>query len=86
MKCLEFFISNNLISPNQSVSNQSVSCINQLLSITHEIYKSFYDGFEVRGVFLDISKDFHKAWHGGLIFTWKGDSISVICCKFYLIF
>ena len=31
-------------------------CINQLLSVTHEIYKSFDDGLEVRGIFLDISK------------------------------
>ena len=32
------------------------SCINQLISITHEIYQSFDDGFKVRGVFLDMSK------------------------------
>ena len=34
---------------------------NQFLSITHEIYKSFGDGFDVRSVFLDISKAFDKA-------------------------
>ena len=39
------------------------SCINQLLSITHNIYKSFDDGYEVRGVFLDISKAFDKVLH-----------------------
>ena len=39
-----------------------------LLSITNEIYQSFQDGIEVRGVFLDISKAFDKAWHHGLIF------------------
>ena len=39
------------------------SCTNQLISITHEIYQSFDDGFEVRVVFLDVSKAFDKVWH-----------------------
>ena len=39
------------------------ACINQLLSITHDMYQSFHNGFEVRGVFLDISKAFNKVWH-----------------------
>ena len=60
----EFFIANELISSNQSGD----SYINQLLSITHEIYKSFDDGYEVRGVFFDISKAFDKVWHNGLIY------------------
>ena len=55
-----FFIENNLISSNQSSFKLGDSCINQLLSIIHEIYKSFDDGFEVRGVFLDTSKAFDK--------------------------
>ena len=59
----KFFIENKLISPNQSGFKPGDSCINQLLAITHEIYKSFDDGFEVRTVFLDISKAFEKVWH-----------------------
>ena len=51
---LKFFTENELISPNKSGFKPRDSCINQLLAITHEIYKSFDDGFEVRGVFLDI--------------------------------
>ena len=43
----EFFKENNLISPNQSGFKPGNSCSNQLLSITHEICKSFYDGLEV---------------------------------------
>ena len=35
------FIENKLISSNQSGFKPGDSCINQLLSITHEIYKSF---------------------------------------------
>ena len=72
----KFFTSNNLISPNQSGFKPGDSCINQLLSITHEIYKSFDDGLEVRGVFLDISKAFDKIWHEGLIFKLKQNGIS----------
>ena len=64
----EFFIKSDLISSNQSGFKQGDSCIYQLLSITHEIYQSFDNGFEVRGIFLDISKSFDKVWHKGLIF------------------
>ena len=56
----EFFAENNLISPNQSGFKPGDSCINRLLSITLEIYKSFDDGLEVQGVFVDISKAFDK--------------------------
>ena len=56
----EYFIQNDLISPYQSGFKPGDSCTNQLISITHEIYQSFDDGFEVRGVFLDISKAFDK--------------------------
>ena len=76
MKCSGFLIENNLISSNQSDSMPGDSCINQLLSITHEIYKSFDDGFVVRGVFLDISKAFDKVWHKGIIFKLKQNGIS----------
>ena len=37
----KFFIENELISPNQSGFKPGDSCINQLLAITHEMYKSF---------------------------------------------
>ena len=71
-----FFIENDLISLNQSGFKPGDSCINQLLSITHEIYKSFDDGWEVRGVFLDISKAFDKVWHQGVILKLKQNGIS----------
>ena len=72
----KFFIENELISPNQSGFKPGDSCTNQLLAITHEMYKSFDEAFEVRGVFLDISKAFDKVWHEGLIFRLKQDGIS----------
>ena len=63
-----FFLDKGLISVTQSGFKPGDSCINQLLSITHNIYKSFDNGYEVRGVFLDISKAFDKVWHDDLIF------------------
>ena len=52
-----------------------------LLSITHGIYKSFDEGHEVRGVFLDISKAFDKVWHDGIIFklTQNGNLVKLLC-------
>ena len=44
-----FFTETNLISPNQSGFRPGNCCVNQLLAITHETYKSFDEGFEVRG-------------------------------------
>ena len=43
-----FFIENNLISSNQSGFKQGDSCINQLLSITHDIYQSIDQGYVFR--------------------------------------
>ena len=59
-KMFRFFLDNKLITTNHSGFKPGDFCINQLLSITHEIYKSFDDGLEVRSVFLDISKAFDK--------------------------
>ena len=71
-----FFLANNLLAPNQSGFKPGDSCINQLLSVTHEIYSSFDDGFELRSVFLDISKTFDKVRHEGIIFKLKQKGIS----------
>ena len=70
-KMFGFFIENDLISQHQSRFKPEDSCINQLLSITYEIYQLFDEGFDVRSVFLDISKAFDKVWHDGLIFKLK---------------
>ena len=53
-----------------------ILCINQLIFITHEIYKSLDDGYEVWAVFLDISKAFDKIWHQGLHYKLKQNGIS----------
>ena len=62
-----FIIENEFILPNQSSFKPGDSCINQLLFITHELYKSFDEGLKVRSFFLDISKAFDKVWHDGII-------------------
>ena len=68
---LKHFLDNTLISPKQSGFRPGDSCINQLLSITHDIFTSFDNSLEVRGVFVDISKAFDKVWHDGLIYKLK---------------
>ena len=77
----EYLTTNNLISDNQSGCKTGDSCVNQLLSITHEIYHSLDNGLEVRGVFLDISKAFDKVWHEGLILKLNqyGISENLLC-------
>ena len=46
----------NLILSNQSGFKPGGSCINQPLSIAHEIYKSLDCGYALRGVLLIIRK------------------------------
>ena len=73
----EFFTENNLIPPNQSGFKPGDSYINQLLSMNHQIYKSFDDfGLEVLGIFLDISKAFDKEWLKELLYKLKQNGIS----------
>ena len=54
-----FFLDKGLISANQSGFKPGDSCINQLLSIMHNIYKSFDNGYEVR-CFLTFQKHLIK--------------------------
>ena len=59
---------NNLLSPNQSGFRAGDSCINQLLSITDDIFQCFDEGMETRAIFLGISKAVDKVWHKGLFY------------------
>ena len=71
-----FLTENDLFSLNQSDFKPGDSCNNQLLPINHEVYKSSNDGFEVWGVFLDISKAFDKVWLEGIICKLKQNGTS----------
>ena len=52
---------------------QSTGRVLHWSTFINNIYKSFDDGYEVRGVFLDISKALDKAWHdSGFIFSKMG--------------
>ena len=75
-----YFISNNLITKNQSGFRPGDSGTNQLLSLVHEIHEAFNDNrcLEVRSVYLDMSKAFDKVWHEGLIFKLKQNGIDGI--------
>ena len=64
---------NKITSSNQSGFKPGDSCINQLLSIIHDIYESLGVRLEVRSVFLDISKALDKVWHDGIIFKLTQD-------------
>ena len=52
------------------------SCINQLLSINHEIYSYFDECLEVINVLFDNSKVFDRVWHDGIIFKLTQNGIS----------
>ena len=61
---------NNLLTQNPSGFRPGDSTTNQLLYLLDEVHQAFDStkSFEVRAVFLDISKAFDKVWHDGLIF------------------
>ena len=69
----EFFEENDLLCEHQSGFRLSDSCENQVLSIVCHIYGSFDSNLhlDVRGIFLDTSKAFDRAWHDGLIYKIK---------------
>ena len=70
-----FLLTNKLLSKHQSGFRPGDSTINQLLSITTEIYSAFESLDETRAVFLDICKVFDKVWHEGLVFKLRQNGI-----------
>ena len=50
-------------------------CINQLLSINHDVLSAFDMRLKVCGIFLDISKAFDKVWYDEQIFKLRQKGI-----------
>ena len=71
-------VSCKLLNPNQSGFRPGDSTVNQLISITHTIFKAFYCNppIDVRSVYLDISKAFDRVWHDELIYKLKRCGVS----------
>ena len=81
-----FYIKNDLISFSQSGFKPGDSCIKQTLSITYEIYKSFNCNYEVRGVFVGISKALDKIGTTVSCLNWNKITFLVIYLIFYRTF
>lgn len=64
----EYCVSNELLISENSGFKRNESTVNQLIAITHDIYKSLDFGKDVCAIFLDMSKAFDKVWHEEFIF------------------
>ena len=71
-------VQKNILNSCQSDFRSNDSSINQLISITRNIYRAFdaNPSLEVRAVFLHLSKTFDKAWHEGLSYKLKNNGIN----------
>ena len=59
---------NNLLTDKQSGYRRDHSAEQQLLYLTHNLYKALDSGNDFTAIYLDISKYFDKIWHEGLLF------------------
>ena len=68
----------SLLNSCQSGFRPNVSCINELISITHNIYPAFdaNASLDVRRVFLNLSKAFDKVWHEDLLYKLNNNGIN----------
>ena len=74
----ELIDKHNPVSNNQSGLRSNDSCIHQLIVITCNVFSAFdaNPSLEFFGVFFDLSKEFDRAWHDGLLYTLKYNGIN----------
>ena len=63
-----FFHSNTLLTKHQSGFHPYDPTVSQLAYLYYTFYETLNKKKEVRIVFYDISKEFDRVWHGGLLF------------------
>ena len=64
----QYCLINNLLTERNSGFKPLDSTVNQLIHITHHIYKALDKGHDVCMIFLDVSRAFDKVWYDGLLF------------------
>ena len=69
----EYLQESTMLCKSQSGFRRSDTCEYLLVSIVYETYASFNCNppFDVRAVFLDISKAFNRVWHNELVYKMK---------------
>jgi len=70
-----FLTSNNLLYKLNSGFKKGDGTVNQLLHVTHQIYKNFDEGLKSVMVFLDFRSAFDSVWHSGLLLKIKSIGI-----------
>ena len=68
---ISFLIVTSFLQTSEDLDRLTLASINSFLFLN-----AFDKGFEVHGIFLDISKTFDKVWHDGLIFKLRQNGIS----------
>ena len=76
MKFLAFYLKITLFHQIKLGSNLGILALISYYPLHIKPFQSFDEGFEVRSVFLDISKALDKGWHKGLIFKLRQNGIS----------
>ena len=78
------FINKNIFSATTNQDSELMTCIHQLIAITHIIFSPFHSNcsFEGRGVFFDLSKAFDRVWHDGLLYKGKSNETKGKLFKF----
>ena len=66
-------IEHSLLTDKQSGYRRNHSTEQQLLYLTHNMYKSLDSGRDFTAIYLDISKYFDKIWHKGLLYKCTHD-------------